>query len=246
LKALSNPHPPITPSEQPPPTAQLIIADQPLALSFRLITVSGALHIGVPTCPIASALTATVPGGEVANGVDVTRDGSYDVHGTVQGPTWTRIAETVRASTQAAPSKTIRVKDAVQWAAGDRIVLVTTYWKDEEVNQNEVLTVAGVTNGGTTITVVEPIQFNHYGGEYQAEVGLLTRRILFTSDATSESSGIGPHTTTLSPNARLSGAAFERWGARNMAGKYSFHYHLAGDAPAGFVKNNAFYNTNWR
>lgn len=29
-------------------------------------------------------------------------------------------------------------------------------------------------------------------------------------------------------------------------GRYSFHYHLAGDAPNAYVKNNAFYNSNWR
>ncbi len=122
------------------------------------------------------------------------------------------------ASTAASPSKVIKVQDAVQWAAGEKIVLVTTFLKDEVANQNEVLTVASVTDGGKTVTVVEPIQFNHYGGEYQAEVGLLTRRILFTSDATSTTTGIGPHTTSLSVDSRLVGAAFERWGARNIKG----------------------------
>ena len=78
-------------------------------------------------------------------------------------------------------------------------------------------------------------------GEYQAEVGLLTRRILFTSDATSTATGLGPHTTAMSPNVRISGAAFERWAARNQAGRYSVHFHLAGEAPQAFVKNCAFY-----
>jgi hypothetical protein len=32
------------------------------------------------------------------------------------------------------------------------------------VNQNEVLTVASVTNNGLTVNTVEALQFNHYGG----------------------------------------------------------------------------------
>lgn len=62
---------------------------------------------------------------------------------------------------------------------------------DEIINQNEVLTVASVTNGGLTVTTVEALKFNHYGKEYKAEVGLLTRRILFTSDANSTATGLG-------------------------------------------------------
>jgi hypothetical protein len=88
-------------------------------------------------------------------------------------------------------AKSIPLLEPVQWKAGDKFVLTTTSWKDEIVNQNEVLTVASVTNGGLMINIVESLQFNHYGKEYKAEVGLLTRGILFTSDATSTSTGIG-------------------------------------------------------
>lgn len=46
-----------------------------------------------------------------------------------QGPTWTRVAATVRPSTATSPSRTINLTNPVQWERGDRIVLVTTYWK---------------------------------------------------------------------------------------------------------------------
>lgn len=35
----------------------------------------------------------------------------------------------------------------------------------------QVLTVAGLADGGRTVSVAEAIVYNHYGGEYQAEVG---------------------------------------------------------------------------
>jgi hypothetical protein len=279
------------------------------------ITVNGALSFGAPTCPLASPITVTIPGGSAAYGIDVAAGGRLDVHGTVVGPTWTRVAQTVPASKAGTPSRTIQLQvrgataaassagrtlesgapplvatkkpvalasplnplappplppppppqDAVSWAAGQVIVLVTTYWRDEELNQNEVdgaltqrgrgaihspggslhagacarlpkapsqpnqrlprphqqvLTIASVTNGGRTVAVTSDIQYQHYGGEYQAEVALLSRNILFTSDATSTSTRLGPHTTSLSPDVRVVGAAYTKWGARNQPGKY--------------------------
>lgn len=51
----------------------------------------------------------------------------------------------------------------------------------------------------------------------------------------------GPHTTIMTPDARVAGVAFERWGARNVAGKYAVHFHLAGEAPNAYVRNTAVY-----
>jgi hypothetical protein len=103
----------------------------------------------------------------------------------------------------------------------------------------QVLTIAGVTNGGKTVTVTTDIQYSHYGGEYKAEVALLSRRILFQSDATSVSTGVGPHITSVSPDMRAVGAAFKWLGATNNAGKYPREWsggargRWAGRWPAG-------------
>eukprot|EP00775_Hariotina_reticulata_P009208 gene9208-9375_t len=124
-------------------------------------------------------------------------------------------------------TKTLNLQEPVQWLPGQKILLVTTTWK--------------VTNGGLTVTTVEVVQFNHYGGEYQAEVAMLTRTILFTSDAKSTNTTLGPHTTSFGPNTRVSGASFERWGARNKPGKYSLHFHLAREAPQAYLRNNVVF-----
>ncbi|KAF6266444.1 hypothetical protein COO60DRAFT_1669869 [Scenedesmus sp. NREL 46B-D3] len=236
---------------QPRGSVSLVVGDSPLSITFERLIVNGTFSMGTPACPIASGITVNVPGGNEQFGVD--NAGSYDVHGVMQGLTWTRIAATVPAG-----ATSMRLQEAVQWQRGDQILLVTTTWKGEEelaagrilsdelANQNEVLTVAAVSADGRTVTTQQTIQFNHYGVEYQAEVALLTRRILFTSDATSASTGIGPHTTSTSPAMRISGAAFQRWGARNRPGRYAIHYHLAGDAPAAYVRNVAVYSSNWR
>lgn len=75
---------------------QLIIADQPLLLSFKSISVQGALRLGAQGCPLASNVTLFSPGGDAANGIDVAKGGTLGVHGTVLGPTWTRVSQTVR------------------------------------------------------------------------------------------------------------------------------------------------------
>lgn len=49
------------------------------------------------------------------------------------------MAATILASTTAVPSRTIKLQEAVQWVPGEKIVLVTTFWKDEDQNQNEVI-----------------------------------------------------------------------------------------------------------
>jgi hypothetical protein len=41
------------------------------------------------------------------------------------------VSATVRPSTPTSPSRTINLTHPVQWERGDRIVLVTTYWKGE-------------------------------------------------------------------------------------------------------------------
>lgn len=53
---------------------------------------------------------------------------------------------------------------------------------DDLVNQNEVLKILSISDDGRVIRTRQLIEFNHYGGEYQAEVALLSRRILFTTD----------------------------------------------------------------
>lgn len=62
-----------------------------------------------------------------------------------------------------AGARSIPLSEPVQWKAGDKFVLTTTSWKDEIINQNEVLTVASLANNNFTVNIVEALQFNHYG-----------------------------------------------------------------------------------
>eukprot|EP00775_Hariotina_reticulata_P006839 gene6839-7057_t len=203
-----------------PAGTTLIIGDSPLKLSFANMRVTGTFQMGTPDCPLRSGISVTVPGGEELYGIDVDKGAKYDVHGFIQ--------------------------EAVQWRPGNDILLVTTTWKDELINQNEVLRIASISSDGRTITTLQRTRFNHYGGEYQAEVALLSRRILFTSDSSYTTTTLGPHTTLMTADARITGAAFQKWGAQNRAGRYPIHFHLVGNTTNAYIKNNAIYNSNWR
>lgn len=123
---------------------QLIIADQPLALAVRNIAVDGALVLGAEGCPLASRVTVAIPGGDAAFGIDVSKAaGALDVHGTVVGPTWTRLTATVAKDARALP-----LREAVSWRPGDKLVLTSTTWRDETNNQNEARAGGGKGVGG--------------------------------------------------------------------------------------------------
>eukprot|EP00775_Hariotina_reticulata_P007671 gene7671-7873_t len=226
-----------------PEDAVLAIADSPLMLQFSALLVMGTFEMGSASCPVQSGIQITVPGGAESNGIDVMETGRFDVHGFMQGLTWTRVSKTVLAG-----SNLILLQEPVQWQAGEDILLVTTIWKDELSNQNEVLRILSVSVDGRIIRTRQLIQYNHYGGEYQAEVALLSRRILFTTDdASLDGSGfIGPHTTFRTADARVSGAAFQKWGSRNIGGRYPLHFHLVGETSNAYLKNNVIYRSNWR
>jgi hypothetical protein len=65
-------------------------------------------------------------------GVDAYAGSKLDIHGTVLGRTWTRLAATAAAGAAA-----LSLKEPVQWAAGSKVVVASTLWKDERLNQNE-------------------------------------------------------------------------------------------------------------
>ena len=86
----------------------------------------------------------------------VKEGGSIDLHGS-QFKTWTRLRATVNAGTRA-----LLLQEDVDWVPGQLIVVSTSIWKDEEINQNEVHTIREVSDN-RTIRVEEPFEYFHFG-----------------------------------------------------------------------------------
>jgi hypothetical protein len=177
-----------------------------------------------------------------SKGIGVLPSGSIDVHGKQYHYSWTRLPVT------AAPGDhQVYMQDQVNWEPGQEVVITTTSFYDDVDPQNEVKTIKAVSNFGKRIQFTEPLKFWHYAGsEYQAEIGLLTRRIVFQGAYNdSETSKFGGHVMVMGEG-RFSGLQLVRMGQQNMLGRYPLHFHLGGSKPSNFIKDCSFYRSFYR
>ena len=261
--------------------AELIFADTTFELVARSILVNGRLRIGSPTCRTSASTqhTITLTGARSdADSVLSEHKGivvygaaaGLDLFGALQQPSWSRLAATASAG-----ASILYVQECVEWAIGAKLVVTTTHLLDwRRHNQNEEVEVSAVAcetvdylaDGMSShdfgkVTLTAALAHAHYAarGEYQAEVGLLSRNVLvrgaaadsLATDAqpasetcsTSEFSevpcsgyyltGYGGHVLiTGGAAARVSGAEFYRMGQANTDGRYPVHLHLLGAAGA--------------
>ena len=70
-------------------------------------------------------------------------------------PTWTRLS-----TTAAARSSSITLSEAVNWPVGAEIVIPTTSDRHSQ-KENEVATIASVSNGGMTLNLEDPLKYEH-------------------------------------------------------------------------------------
>ncbi len=112
--------------------------------------------------------------------------GGLDLHGIPHNCTWTRLASPALAG-----QTSITLSEAVDWVAGNEIIITTT---DTRIDHTERRTIANVTSGGTVITLTSPLTYKHTvihsvfpnGEVYHVAgaVGLLTRNIRVFSQTT--------------------------------------------------------------
>jgi len=198
---------------------------------------------------------------------------SIDLHGHLSQPSWTRLALPAAAGEDA-----LTLQDCVDWPVGSTLLVASTHrvdWRGH--TQSEEATVASVEcnelsyteSDGTSslrsfgvITLSESLSHPHYAGrgEYQAEVGLLSRNVVVRGDPSTSpatdlppagavcssehyssvtctdyhQTGYGGHLIVLDgAAARLSAAEFYMMGQTNIVGRYPIHLHLLGEAGSG-------------
>eukprot|EP00927_Polykrikos_kofoidii_P049244 TRINITY_DN4332_c0_g1_i1.p1 TRINITY_DN4332_c0_g1~~TRINITY_DN4332_c0_g1_i1.p1 ORF type:complete len:1014 (+),score=208.48 TRINITY_DN4332_c0_g1_i1:92-3043(+) len=199
-------------------------------LSTTGIEVEGKLEMGSERRPLVRGATVTLRGENGSEKGILIRDGAqWEAHGQAFTPTWSRLA-----SQAAKLTKTLVLQEEVNWLPGQKLLVVTTVFRDEEHNhQNEVVTVDSVR--GKVVTLVEPLVHNHYGGpEYFGEVALLSRSITIQGDQQSEGSRYGGHTRChKGSQCRLSYVRAHRMGQLNKMGRYPFHLHMMGSVDDG-------------
>ncbi|XP_066939673.1 fibrocystin-L-like [Macrobrachium rosenbergii] len=158
-----------------------------LRAEYILIVDGGSLNIGSEEEPYMGKAVIELYGN--ARSIELpsygakvlaVRNGSLDLHGAPVPVTWTHLA-----TTAAEGSNTITLKQPVTWKKGDTIIIATTE-KRFFKNENEKHTIDMVSADGRTLTLTEPLKYEHIsieqtlGGrniETRAEVGLLSRNI---------------------------------------------------------------------
>jgi plastocyanin len=255
----------------PPPLAgitldgQLIFdASKDLNLSADWIMVHGGgkLQIGTAQQPYLrrAAITLTGKAGEDVMGmgtkfVGAMMGGKIEIYGEDR-VSWTQLAATASAG-----AGQITLKEAVDWRAGETLVIASTAL---DPSQAEVRVIAAISQDRRTLTLDKPLLFTHFGQlqtfagktlDARAEVALLSRNIVIQGDESSAASQFGGHvmvmgasTTTRETNpdmrgsARIQGVELRRMGQFDRLGRYPLHWHLNGDATGDFVRDSAFHS----
>jgi cell surface hyaluronidase len=227
----------------------LVFDDRDLALTADAIIVRGRFEAGTEARPYRHRATITLTGSDPARDVagvgtkviGVT-GGTLDLHGEPRLG-WTRLAQTA-----AAGASQLVLERAVDWRAGDRLVIAST---DYDPRQAEEVVVRSAS--GATVTLERPLAYTHWGAaetlggvsiDHRAEVGLLTRNIVVQGDSGSDWSGFGAHVMAISGGTmRIEHAQFTRVGQQGIMGRYPIHFHMLGDAPGQYVKNASISRT---
>jgi hypothetical protein len=160
-----------------------------LTFDASYIFVTGALQIGTEADPFLQRAVVTLHGSPVSAEIPLygaknigCRGCTLDLHGAPVARTWTYLARTAeRMHSQ------LRLTEAVDWEVGSQIVVTSTAASGsmEEAEQHQV---AGLSNGGTTVHLVRPMEHAHLGETrhledgtpipLRANVGLLSRNVV--------------------------------------------------------------------
>jgi hypothetical protein len=178
-----------------PSGSELIIGEAEAGIELHTsgIVIAGGLFSGSATCRISSPVTITLHGERPATkaerdamppeakGISV-QGGTLELHGKSYYRTWARLAHTVSPG-----DDVVLLQAAVNWQAGQEIVLVTTALKDaRDWHRNEVVVIAEAVSDrsqlpegvGTAVRLTSPAMYKHTATDaYQGEVGLLSRMI---------------------------------------------------------------------
>jgi hypothetical protein len=237
----------------PPPLSSLRIAgtlvfdEKDLSLTVGWIIVNGQLRIGTEAHPYRHRALITLTGSPGDANIDGVGNkvlgvtGILDLHGEPRAG-WTRLSVPAdQGATQ------LLLQAATGWRTGDRIVLASAGF---DQNQTEEAIVASA--AGRTVSLDQPLRFAHDGDaatvagvavDERTEVALLSRNITIQGD-TGTSPGYGGHLIVLAgARARVEGVELFEMGQRGRLARYPMHWHVAGDVTGQYFRRNSVWRT---
>jgi hypothetical protein len=153
----------------------------------------GYMEVGTEEFPYTSKLTITMHSSKESpelpiygNKCIAVRNGILDFHGVPRTPTWTELDHTANIG-----DTTITMIKAVDWKAGEDIVIAPSGYDNREAEVRTIVSVLRTNVDKPVITLDRPLEFKHYSNieyyednfiEMRAEVGLLTRNVVYRGD----------------------------------------------------------------
>jgi hypothetical protein len=170
------------------------------------------------------------------------------MYGTPRLRTWTELAVTSNVG-----DTNITIREAVDWAVGEVIVIASTSVDHYEAERR---TIINYDNSTGIITFDDPLLFKHisvvenFGSDsipMRAEVGLLTRNILVTGDSDSVLNNYGAHIMMHGPSEQglvghIAYTEVTQCGQPAIIGRYCIHFHMNGDVSDSYVIGNAVHS----
>jgi hypothetical protein len=208
-----------------------------------------ALLVGRPGAPIPAEHTATIRlrhfdgmDPETCPGL-IACGGRIELHGAPLRRTWTKLA---REAYRNEPIVLLKRADVAGWKPGDRVILTGTarqfgYKQTRTVSvaerpSTEERTVEDikpyVEGELALVTLDRPLEFDHRAeGDYRGEVANLSRNVVVES---ANPDGVRGHTMYHRNSAgSVHYAELRHLGKEGVLGKYSLHFHLAGETMRG-------------
>jgi hypothetical protein len=209
-------------TKHPPATLEIGTPDQPIARDHRaVIRLTMVPGLDPEECPAI-----------------VCCGGRWDVHGSPLARTWVKLATPAAVGTT-----TLAVNEPVaDWRVGDRVIITAT-WRQSTRNEAKIASVRtqpqteeriikAINKGGLEVVLDAPLAFRHSAFQNRrGEVANLSRNAIIESAAPR---GVRGHTMyhrySTGSNAY---AEFRHLGKEGKLGKYSLHFHRAGDTMRG-------------
>ena len=258
--------------ESPPPLnlilieGQLIFEDSvDISLNVKYLVINGGyMQIGTEDNPFLHKATITLNGNILDPEIPLygakvlaVRQGGLDFHGIKRSRTWTKLSETANKD-----QKFLKVRDFLDWASGDSIVIAPT---GKDSNETEVRVIVDITDNGYTINLDKELDFAHLGitdtysnGQFieiRAEIGLLTHNIVLQGSQLSpsdprgiESDLYGGHFMVFRPkpdplDVRISHVEIRFMGQAFRLGRYSVHFHLSDRMNGSYVQHCSIHHS---
>ncbi len=229
----------------------LIFDEKDLSLTAKSILIKGLLQIGTAALPFQNKATITLNGPKSDDPLyggrflSTIEGGSLQLFGASAAKlSWGQLEGTV----QPGATKIVLDRNTNGWEAGDKLAIAPSGYDPFEA---EEVTITAV--NGNEISFTPALQYPHYGElqtyegktlDERAEVGLLTRNIKIQGAADSEELRFGGHIMILNGSGPISveGVEFFKMGQPGNEGRYSFHWHIAGDREGDFVRNTSIHH----